>query len=234
MPRIDVIDVSHYNTVTSWAAVKASGVVGAIFKATEGVGYEDPSLKSGFADALKSGLACCTYHYLHHGNADGQMDYYLGVIDPQDGERVIIDYEHDDCTLDDLHEAVQRLLDFGHDLQITVYSGHLLKDQLGNSRDEFLEANTDLWVAQYTTGSPSWPSGTYKIYSLWQWSDQGSIDGVQGDVDKNEFNGSKENCVKWIGPASQQPAPSPDVAQVDIQIDTTGDVTVTVNGKRIT
>ena len=71
--RIDIIDVSHYNTISSWEQVKASGVVGAIFKATEGTGYEDPSCKPEFAKALKAGLACCTYHYLHHGSISSQM-----------------------------------------------------------------------------------------------------------------------------------------------------------------
>lgn len=232
--RIDVIDVSHYNNVTSWESVKASGVVGAIFKATEGTGYEDPTLKSGFAAAVKVGLACCTYHFLRPGNIDQQMEFYWDTIDPQVGERMIIDYEDDNLSLNELHQAVEWLLnkseETDRDIQITVYSGHLLKEQLGNSRDDFLAENTDLWIAQYSS-TVSWPSGTYDIYSLWQWSDQGSISGVEGDVDKNQFNGSKENCVKWIGPAGQEPAPEPAVATVDIS--TTGPVTITVNGVTI-
>src|SRR5215469_16611846 len=59
--RLDVVDVSHYNTVKSWDKVKAAGVVGVIFKATEGTNYEDPTCKPQFAAALKAGLACCTY-----------------------------------------------------------------------------------------------------------------------------------------------------------------------------
>jgi len=56
---------------------------------------------------------------------------------------------------------VQALLDYGSDLQITVYSGHLLKEQLGDSRDDFLADNTDLWLAQYTEDESdiSWPEG---------------------------------------------------------------------------
>src|SRR5262249_20093783 len=160
-----------------------------------GTGYEDPTCKPEFKKALDAGLACCTYHFLKHGSIANQMSFYWSTIDPQVGERMIIDYEDNACTLDDLHQAVEWLKNksdgLGRQIQITVYSGHLLKDQLGNSHDTLLADNTDFWLAQYTSGSPSWPNGTYPIYSLWQWSDQGSISGVSGDVDKNEFNGSK-------------------------------------------
>jgi lysozyme len=208
--RLDVVDVSHYNTVESWDPVKAAGVVGVIFKATEGTNYEDPTCKPQFAAALKAGLACCTYHFLHHGNVSQQMSFYWNTIQPQVGERMVIDYEDASCTLDDLHAAVTWLMsksqDTNKDIQITVYSGNLLKEQLGGSYDSLLALNTDLWLAQYTSGTPSWPKGTYPIYTLWQYSESGSVPGLKGDVDTNTFNGSPENCVKWIGPA-EQPAP---------------------------
>ena len=75
----------------------------------------------------------------------------------------MIDYEEDGCSLTTLKDAVQALLDYGMNLQITVYSGHLLKEPLGNYCDDFLRDNTDLWLAQYTSdeSSISWPEGTY-------------------------------------------------------------------------
>ena len=82
---------------------------------------------------------------------------YLDTINPVPGERMVIDYEEDGCTLDDLHEAVRALLDDPRKLQVTVYSGHLLKEQLGDTRDDLLAKHTDLWLAQYTSGTPTWP-----------------------------------------------------------------------------
>jgi lysozyme len=230
------IDISHYQGRPNFSQVAASGVLAMIHKATEGTGYSDPDRATNCSNALKAGIAVCTYHFLKHGNADAQMDYYLSVIEPEDGERVVVDYEDSACTIGDLHEAVQRLLDYGHDLQITVYSGNLLKEQLGNSHDDFLAQNTDLWLAQYTSGTPSWPKGTYPIYSLWQYSESGTIPGISdAAVDLNEFNGSDENLIKWIGPAGGRPEPGPPaVAQeVNITIAVEGDVRVTVNGQLI-
>ena len=55
-------------------------------------------------------------------NASAQMEFYLSLLDPVKGERVVIDYEQDGCTLAMLRHAVQALLDYRHELQITVYS----------------------------------------------------------------------------------------------------------------
>lgn len=235
---VKCIDISHYQGRPNFQQVAASGVIAMIHKATEGIGYSDPDRAYNCSNALKAGIAVCTYHFLKHGSAAEQMDYYLSDIEPQDGERVIVDYEDSACTLDDLHEAVQRLLDYGHDLQITVYSGHLLKEQLGGSRDDFLAENTDLWIAQYGVNAPSWPTGTYPIYSLWQYSDTGTIAGINDAyVDLNEFNGSDENLVKWIGPAGGRPGPMPEPDKVvRINIIARDDVTieVSINGDLIT
>jgi lysozyme len=229
------IDISHYQGRPDFNQVAASGVLAMIHKATEGTGYSDPDRAINCSNALKAGMAICTYHFLKHGNADAQMDFYVDVVEPVDGERLIIDYEDSACTIGDLHEAVQQLLDrgAGKNWQITVYSGNLLKEQLGNSHDDFLAKNTDLWLAQYTSGTPSWPKGTYPTYSLWQYSESGTIPGISGAyVDLNVFNGSDENLIKWIGPVDGLQPPVA-AKEVNIVIAVKGNVKVTVNGQPI-
>jgi lysozyme len=138
-------------------------------------------------------------------------------VDPVPGERMVIDYEEDGCTLDQLKAAVQALLDDPRDLQVTVYTGHLLKQQLGNSYDAFLAGHTDLWPAQYTTGTPTWPSNTYPQWTLWQYSESGELPGIDGStVDLNRFDGSDDELLKWISPAGGEPAPIPDDNEVMI------------------
>jgi lysozyme len=153
------------------------------------------------------------------------VNHYLRTINPVEGERVVIDYEEAGCTLDGLHDAVQALIDHGMDLQIAVYSGHLLKDQLGTTRDEYLAENTSLWLAQYTTGEPSWPHGTWPAYSLWQYTDDGNVGGIK-PCDCNRFNGSDEQLLAWIRPAGA-PEPSRDFI-VNVTIEVPEGVTVNV------
>jgi lysozyme len=204
------IDISHWQGFPDFAKVKAAGVIAMIHKATEGTSYVDPNRAKNVVNAMNAGIACCTYHWIKPGDARPQIAHFLKTIDPVPGERMVIDYEEDGCKLADLKQAVQALLDDPRGLKITIYSGHLLKEQLGSTRDDFLAEHTDLWLAQYTTGTPTWPSATYPQWTLWQYSETGTIDGITGSaVDLNRFNGSDAELLAWIKPDSAQPQPEP-------------------------
>ncbi|MBR0879122.1 lysozyme [Bradyrhizobium barranii subsp. barranii] len=187
------VDISHWQGFPDFDQVRAAGVVACIMKATEGTSYIDPNRAQNFIAARDAGIACCTYHWLSPGDPLEQMRFYIDTVDPVEGERMVIDYEEQGCELDDLKQAVDMLLGNPRGLQVTVYSGHLLKEQLGSDHDPFLADNTDLWVAQYTSGSPSWPDGTYPHWTLWQYSETGTIPGIDDTyVDLNNFNGDDE------------------------------------------
>jgi len=236
------IDISHWQGFPDFEEVAREGVVACIMKATEGTSYEDPNRATNYLNATDAGIACCTYHWIKPGNAREQMQYYMSVVDPVPGERMVIDYEEDGCTLDDLHEAVETLLADPRKLQITVYSGHLLKEQLNGDRDELLATHTDLWLAQYTSGTPSWSDGTYPHWTLWQYSESGTIDGISDtNVDLNRFNGDDDALVKWISPRGapptpRPPRPTPPTEAVEVAITAPDGVTVhvTVNDRALT
>lgn len=230
------IDISHWQGFPDFAKVKAAGVIACILKASEGVGYVDPNRRKNYGNATRQGIKCCTYHWLKPGNAKAQMAFYLNTVDPIPGERMIIDYEENGCVLGDLLEAVQTLKADPRKLQVTVYSGHLLKQQLGDNRNEYLAANTDLWLAQYTTGEPSWPNETYPRWALWQYSEKGVVDGITGSaVDLDRFNGDDAALLKWISPQVTIP---PDVGTVgevaiDIRVPDGVSVSLNVNGEPV-
>ena len=241
-----VIDISHWQGFPDFEAVKASGVLGCIMKATEGTSYVDPNRAKNFSAATKAGLLCCCYFWLKPGDGAAQARFFLDTIDPVPGERVVIDYEEDGCTLDMLKDAVAELdayyIDPERALKITVYSGHLLKEQLGVSgssggiRDDYLAEKTDLWLAQYTNdfASISWPSSTYPQWTLHQYSQTGNCPGVDGDCDLDRFNGSNDELLAWLSPRNDEPVPEPDrrLVTVDILAPDDVEVVVTINGER--
>lgn len=211
------IDISHWQNFPDFDEVKASGVKGMIHKATEGTSYIDPNRAENCSNALAAGLAISTYFWLKPGDGRAQAEFYLQTIDPQQGERVVIDYEEDGCTLTTLKDAVQALLDYGSNLKITVYSGHLIKQQL-SGRDDFLATTTDLWLAQYTSdeSSISWETATWPEWALWQYSETGELPGVDGSyVDFNNYNGTDDEFVKWISPTGAKPPKPPKPPPVD-------------------
>lgn len=203
------IDISHWQDFPDFSEVAAAGVKGMIHKATEDVNYRDPNRATNCSNAIANGIAISTYHWLSpDSDAADQMKFYLDTIQPVNGERVVIDYEEDGCTLDDLKTAVEALMDINRSLGITVYSGHLLKEQLGNQHDSFLAENTDFWLAQYTSGQPSWPDETYPEWTLWQYSETGHVAGIDGGyVDLNNFQGNDQEFLEWISPTGATPKP---------------------------
>lgn len=228
-----VIDLSHHNPEPDWAAIRRAGVVGVIHKATEGKTYVDDTFADRRDRAQGNGVPFLSYHFLKAGSIEAQMRHYLDVVSPVPGERVCIDHE-DKATLSELVQAVNYLQAQPLNLQVTIYSGHLIKEQLGSTKNAVL-ATTSLWIAQYTSAaSPSWPKATWPSWSLWQWTDKEAVPGISAPVDGNRWNGSAENLTKWLAPAGSAPAPSPEPDEVaEVAIFTSGKVKVILNGQLI-
>ena len=231
------IDISHWQGFPDFEEVAGSGVKGMIHKATEGCSYIDPNRATNCANAVNAGLAIATYFWIKPGDGKAQAEFYLATIDPVRGERVVIDYEEDGCSLTTLEDAVAALLDYNLDLKVTVYSGHLIKQQL-SGRNDFLAEHTDLWLAQYTSDESaiSWETATWPRWSLWQYSETGVIPGIDDAyVDLNNFDGSDDEFLTWISPAGEKPPkpkppPQPDDQRVvDVAITAPEDVRIRIS-----
>ncbi|WP_244427937.1 glycoside hydrolase family 25 protein [Sinorhizobium fredii] len=202
-----IIDLSHHNPEPDWPALRAGGILGVIMKASEGTTFVDATYQPRKQKALAAGLATASYHFFH-GNSASEMAHYLSVANPALGERVVLDHEAE-ATLDQLVEAVKYLRESRPDLQVTIYSGHTIKDQLGSAKNDYLAQNTSLWIAHYTEeAKPSWPKETWPAWSLWQYTDHALVAGCSAPVDGNRWNGTEDNLLRWLGP--MQPAPGPE------------------------
>jgi lysozyme len=197
-----VIDLSHWNDVTDPSEVVASGIVGVIYKCSEGTTYVDDSYERAKQACNDLGLLFGAYHFLRPGKMHDQAEWFVenaGKID-----LYAADHEDDGVSLEDLKEFLQRVYDLTGKRPI-IYSGHVLKNQMpGNVRDGFMALHR-LWLAQYTTGTPSWPTATWPKWWLWQHTDEGSVPGIDGDVDMNYYDGSEDQLVEeWTGQEQEE------------------------------
>jgi GH25 family lysozyme M1 (1,4-beta-N-acetylmuramidase) len=212
--RVDFIDVSHWQDKIDWAAVAEQnpGLIGVIAKCTEGKSYLDPEYAANRAGALQYGLAFSPYHYLHHGDAAGQMAWFLSKAQLRQGERIVLDYEEMDppVRISDLQEAIFKLRADRPDLEIAVYGASKLTEDVDDCADTTWLDGTSLWAARYSEVNQPTVAKAWPYWSAWQFSDDGSIKGYDGDIDVNTFNGSKEACRAWFGPAAEVPAWTPE------------------------
>jgi hypothetical protein len=112
---------------------------------------------------------------------------------------LVCDFETAGIPLDDVLEFLE-LVAKQSNQQPVLYGGNVLKD-LGAAAKCPRLADYRLWLAQYGP-KPVLPKG-YKSLWLWQYSESGTVPGIDGNVDLNAFNGSEADLkANWVVPVS--------------------------------
>lgn len=203
VPR--VIDLSHYENVQDkFAGAKAFGIWGVINKVTEGRGVQDHSFGWRRGPARDMGLLYGGYHYMSPGDIEEQVSWFLTNIGTDISDLLLaLDHEDPKVPLSD----VQKWLQLVHDKVgrwPKLYSGFLIKQQLGTKTDPFWK-NIDLWLSQYgpkPVCPKQWPTQW-----LWQYTGDGvgplphNVPGITcaKGLDINHYSGSLEKLkAEWV------------------------------------
>lgn len=199
-----VIDLSHFNSVSSFDAVKADGIVGVMHKATQGVDFQDPLYHSRRTQALAAGLYWGAYHFGIGGDGVAQAQYFLSFVNPISTDLLVLDFEQNtqgsSMTLAEAEQFVTQI----HDVTGRwpgLYGGSYLKELLGSVTNPTL-ANCWFWLSEYgpTANVPAnWPTWT-----MWQYTDgvnglePHSVSGI-GNCDRDQFNGDSDGLMRLWG-----------------------------------
>jgi len=188
------IDLSMYQPLPiDFKAVKDSGIVFVIVKATEGTSYIDPLFVDHWAAAKKAGLLVSAYHMFWGSlSASAQAEHFLSTM----GDRVA-DFP---LSLDvELNKGVGNIgagveemllaLEAGDGRRPIVYTAQSIWGSLVGWAPGWHEY--PLWVAGYDVATPAMPTG-WDRYVMWQHSSTGSVPGIAGNVDLNWFYGGRE------------------------------------------
>lgn len=210
------IDLSHYQGDVDWTALRtASDSTGShsvhfvFVKATEGVDDVDPRFDANWSASRSVGLPRGAYHVFipTDANVRRQVDHFLATVRassasndtarPYDGELpVALDVEQalagrdlSDGSLppDTLRARIQRWLT---QVESQTHQTPLLYSSAG-----FIERHIDgssldvypTWVARYGAAP-----GASQAWQFWQYSQRGSVPGIDGAVDRSLYNGSVE------------------------------------------
>jgi len=209
-----VLDLSHHETIRSWDDVKASGIYGIIYKATQGQSYKDNTYHHSKEMALEAGLLWGSYHFADGTEVSGQVRNYIDFAEPDDNEIFCLDLENNGSNTMILAQAqafVEHVEEeLGRKNQCLIYSGNLIKEMLGSKKSLFWGARR-LWLAQY--GPTPTVQKSWDTYWLWQYSDgevgpqPHDVAGTSDLVDSNHFDGTPEQLrAQWSG-NSEQPQP---------------------------
>lgn len=197
------IDISKHQsankTPINWGLLKQNDpkVDFVYIKATQGVNYVDPFLKIHADAAHAAGIPIGYYHFASLNDnavtvdATREAKDFLRAIAlmPKATMPLALDIEENkiklsrEAFLQWINAFCSVLKDANRDF--IIYSGSYFLDE--NLPKNHGLGNIRLWLAQYTkSAQPKLPRGWDKYY-IWQYSCEGKVKGIIGDVDLNKM-----------------------------------------------
>jgi lysozyme len=197
------IDVSEYQGDIDWQAVADSGVTFCILKGTEGVESFDPYFARNWQAARSVGIIRSAYHFfIASKDPIVQANSFLRLTQKvwlDNDLPPVLDLEktyflNPDTViarakiwLNTVEKAIGR--------RPIVYTfPNFWENTLGNPS---ALADYPLWIAHYETDQPIVPGG-WRSWTIHQYSESGTVPGIEGNVDMNHFNGNLDNLQKLL------------------------------------
>ena len=195
------IDISHWQGEPDWAQVKGDGVRFVFAKATEGRDFVDDEYASNMAGAGSQAIPFGAYHFARpdgtKNDAVAEADWFIDHANLQQQHLLpVLDLEVTGglgtrklkaWAWAWLNRVEQRL-----GVKSIIYtSPSFWHDRMGNARG-FADHGHRLWIAHWDAVRPSLPASNWggKGWTFWQHTDNGSVAGISGDVDRDRFNGT--------------------------------------------
>ncbi|GIP21357.1 glycoside hydrolase family 25 protein [Paenibacillus sp. J22TS3] len=196
------IDVSHWQGSIDWKKVRAAGKSFVFIKATEGTRYQDDHFLSYFKGAKSAGLLVGAYHFTRAAKpaeVKAEIDHFLTVIGLAGGLDAfdlpfVLDIETKEAgTRANVTATVRAWVDefrrrTGKYPLIYTYPS-FIEGYLDNSLKD-----VPLWYAYYSHVPPGNKAG-WKSWEFLQYTSEGKVPGISGNVDLNEYKGSEAELM---------------------------------------
>ena len=215
------IDVSHWNRVDNWKAVRGNNITYASIKVTESTGFTDPAATGHANSARAAGIRAGGYHFARDTSIHGQVDHFAGQLRARGllapgSLAPMIDMEA--AELRDnanpfLAAFITRLRQVTGVRRVLVYANLDWWTRVLHP-NEWADADVLLWIARYN-GDPGNPGWTHPRLALHQHTSTGTVPGIPGHVDRNATIGTYTlghlvlDGTPAPGPQPEPPAPAP-------------------------
>jgi len=195
-------DISHHQGMVDYNKLVANHppIEFLYIKASQGVGYTDPMLRTNVNAAESIGLKWGVYHFasLNTNNvvpdAKAEAEYFLSIVRvlPKPYLPLVLDIEDEkgvhqyNLSKTDVLGWINMFFDtleqFGHnDYAIYSYT-HFLNANLPTKHNL---GGIPLWIAQYTTKSEPVIPIAWEDWWVWQRTDKGKVNGCLTNIDMN-------------------------------------------------
>jgi lysozyme len=192
------IDVSRYQRFDDYTILNHSKRAFVFIKASEGL-YTDPSFKTHCEGFSKTCLLAGAYHFLRFRDSGvDQANHFIDVVKPAvtAGKLqlpAVLDIEDDkenkspqECEkiINDWLQTVQT--EFGK-TPIIYTGGWYWRDENHLNDTTSFSSKYPLWTSRYHKTKYEPMYGGWSKPMFWQWTDKGSIDGLESAIDEDYF-----------------------------------------------
>ena len=213
-PKIAIaIDPFEGNDIDWEALATDKRVVAIIHRATIG-DRADRKYAERRNEAKRRGYKWGAYHFGRPGDPIKQADFFLDTAKPAADELIALDLESTDGTkhmsFDEARVFIKRIKEKTGRYPLIYANNEVTKaisDQYG--ADEVF-AKTRLWYARFKRNVTDFPPGTWKTYTIWQFSSEQNctpanrsaclytVPGTEYDMDVDVYNGTIEELrSRW-------------------------------------
>lgn len=188
------IDISHHQGTIDWAELAEEDVSFIFIKATEGGDFKDPRFKKNWNDATKNNYDVSAYHYYSMCKSGEEQANNLISTVPElhNNFAPVVDLEFDNnCNSSITNEKFHQEFSIFIELLQAHYHKSPIIYLTYNFYEKYIEGNyldCPLWFRDIYKE----PKLTNRKWQFWQFANRGHLDGIEGFVDLNVFNGSKE------------------------------------------
>lgn len=187
------LDLSHHQQHINWDKVLENPPHFIIFKTTEGSSHTDTKYEKHIKEAKNKGILVGGYHFFsYRSSGKKQAHHFLKHLKLQKGDIIpVLDVEfskkmHSDAWIKENIAAFISTIEQEIGIKPIVYCevayyNRFLRAKYGNE--------IHLWLSDFS-------SKPNKNFVFWQKTDKYKQTGIQGTVDYNLFNGTKEDLIK--------------------------------------
>lgn len=199
---VEGIDVSVWQADIDWESVKAAGVQYAFARAAYSTSKDD-YFDQNWAGMKAAGVIRGAYQYWRPDKDPiAQADALLAIMGPLEPGDLppVIDVEETDgvgpVTLTDRLGQWLQHVEAAIGRKPIIYSGKYFWQDNVQSK-AFLDY--PYWIPNYSLECPNLPNGYWPDWQFFQYTSTGHVNGVSGNVDRDQWNGTLQDLQAFAG-----------------------------------
>ena len=193
------VDISQHTGKIDFGKLKGQSVDFVFLKATEGGNYKDPSFEANYRGAKAASLPVGAYHFFRFNKSGkAQADLFLAAVQQKKLELPpVLDVEEwGNFGKKDKRTVINEIGVFIREVERKVGRKVLLYSNESGYKS-YLAAhfsNQPVWICSFND-----PPGIKARWTFWQHSHKGKLEGAEGYVDLNTFNGGVSAWKVFLG-----------------------------------